>query len=248
MDAPVTFPENLKPPRELNRPVPRETRIAGRGILMTVIAVLLLAGSVPMFLWMRSQQMQRQSRTDTLHRDGREATAEINKLWHTGRSDTPMVGYSFGADGVWMHGESEVPKKLWPGLQRAGSIPVRYLPSNPAINHPAAWDDTGEPLWLAYVSPLFLVAGGVFLLFSLKRQGTLAAEGIPSVGIVTRCFRIKGGYSVRYQFRTKEGLVTKGSDKIMYRMPDGTQVCVLYLERNPRRSGVYPLSLYRVAQ
>src|SRR5579872_21212 len=200
MDPSVTFPENWKPPRELSRALPREASMAARGIAIAVVSVLLVAGSIPIFLWLRNQQLQKQSRTEALHRDGRESIAEINRLWNSGRSDVPMVEYSFSANGVWMRGESSVPKKVWPSLQKAGTIPVRYLPSNPAINHPSAWDEVREAEWLALVAPFLLASCGVFLLVMLRRQAVLAAEGLPSAGVVTRCFRVKGGYRVRYQY------------------------------------------------
>jgi hypothetical protein len=69
---------------------------------------------------------------------------------------------------------------------------------------------------------------------------------MPAAGVVTKCFRIKNGWVVRYQFRMKDGTVTSGRDRRDRKLEAGAPVCVLYNSENPRRNQLYPTCMYRV--
>ena len=247
MDTQVAFPENWTPPRELTRALPRETQLTARGKFMAIMAWILLMAAVPLCLWMQSQNAERTSRIELLRTQGIETKGEIARLWHSsGKSHTPMVGYAFTANGVRLKGQSSVPGDLWDGIQKAGFLPVRYVPSNPAINHPAAWEESGNPAWLPFFFAAILVAGGGFLLWNLHRQSQVTAEGLPAAGVVTKCFRVKNGWVVRYQFRMKNGTVGSGRDQVYRKLEAGSAVCVLYLPEKPGRCLLYPACSYRV--
>lgn len=246
MDPTVSFPQNWTAPRELTRALPRETRISGRGMFNVILGILFLIAAIALGFWLYNDGLQQAAQTAVLRSQGQQATAEITKLWHQGKDSTPMVRYAFTANGVRIRGDASVPKALWPGLQKAGFLPVRYLPSNPTVNHPAAWDRPTVPAWFPFLIPSVWAVGSVILLFNLRRQGQVAAEGTPTAGVVTKCFRIKGGWSVRYQFRAKDGTILQGRDRVWDRMQPGANICVLYLPENPRRNYVYPMCLYRV--
>jgi hypothetical protein len=213
---------------------------------MVVMAGMLLTGAIPLYVWMHNQQVRTAAHNELLRTQGQEAKGEIVRLWRRDRGRVPMVGYAFTANGVRLRGESSVPSAAWPGIQKAGFLPVRYLPSNPAINHPAAWEASTPPSWLLLLVPAMLVAGGGFLLWNLHRQSQLAAEGTPAAGVVTKCFRVKNGWMVRYQFRLKDGTVASGRDQIYRKLEAGVSVCVLYRSENPRRNQLYPTCMYRV--
>jgi hypothetical protein len=246
MEPQVSFPENWPSPPELARALPREVRRSGRAIFLTTMAAVFLVAAIPLFVLTRTKFAQQEAQTVALRTAGREVTAEIARLWHTGKSSTPMVGYAFTAGGRRIQGESSVPEELWDGIRKAGFLPVRYLPADPHINHPLAWEEPAVPAWLPLVLPVIPVGGATVLLVILRRQAELAAEGQPAPGIVTGCSRTKGGWRVRYQFRTKEGAILKGSDRVHRRPEPGTSVCILYLQQNPRRNQIYPLWFYRV--
>ena len=82
----------------------------------------------------------------------------------------------------------------------------------------------------------------------LRRQARIAAEGVPVPGFITTCFRVKSGWVVRYQFRTKDGESARGSGQAASRLEAGTAVCVLYLPQNPNKNQMCPTNLYRVTQ
>ena len=246
MDTPVSFPESWTPPRELSRALPREVRLKGRGIFKAAVAVVLLLAAIPLYLFLQNQHAQQAARVERLRVEGREAQGEIARLWHEGKSSTPMLEYAFSADGVRFHGQSSVPARLWDGLRKAGFLPVRFLPADPNINHPAAWEESPDPpAWVAFVVPAMLVAGGLVILFVLRRQAAVVAEGLPAPGVITGCNRVKGGWMVRYRFRAKDGAIAKGSCQT-HKMEIGATVCVLYLQQNPRRNVMYPACMYRV--
>jgi hypothetical protein len=245
MDTPVSFPESWTPPRELSRALPREIHMSARAIFMAVVAALLLAAAVPMFLLVQNEGAQRAARIESLRAQGREAQGEITRLWREGNSSTPMVAYAFSADGRRFQGKSSVPARLWDGLQKGGFLPVRFLPSDPKINHPLAWEESPQPPWVPFLFPAWLVGWGIVLAAKLRLQAAVVAEGLPTAGIVTGCHRTKGGWTVRYRFRTKDGAMAKGSTQTR-KMETGATVCVLYLPQNPRRNLMYPACLYRV--
>jgi hypothetical protein len=246
MDPQFAFPENWAPPRELTRALPRETQLTGRGKFMMVMAWIFLIAVVPVYVWMHNQEAQTKANTELLRTQGQEANGEIVRLWRRDRGRVPMVGYAFTANGVRLTGEASVPSTMWSSIQKAGFLPVRYVPSNPAINHPAAWEAGTPPDWMAFLVPAMLAVGGGLLLWKIYRQSQLAAEGTPSAGVVTKCFRVKNGWMVRYQFRLKDGTVASGRDQIYRKLEAGAPVCVLYRSENPRRNQLYPACMYRV--
>jgi hypothetical protein len=248
MDREVVFPEKWTAPKELTRALPRETKLTGRGLFNVILAVIFLMASIGLAFWLRNEAARDAAHAATLHVQGQQATGEITTLWHKDRGRVPMVAYAFSANGARIHGESQVPDSQWTKLQKAGFLPVLYLPSNPSVNHPAGWDERSVPDWFPIALPLVWVFGAAFLLFNLRRQGRVAAEGVPAAGVVTRCYRVKGGWAARYQFKTKDGAIVKGRDKMWRKFTEGAPVCVLYLPDNPRRNNLYPLCLYTISQ
>ncbi len=246
MQPDVTFPSNWTPPRELTRALPRETRLSGRGMFNVILSVVFMVAALFLGLWLKNQTAQQTSHTQQLRSQGQEARAEISKLWQS--KSTHMVGYAFSANGMRIHGQAEVPDKVWPTIQKAGFLPVRYLPSDPSVNHPAAWDQESLPDWFPVMIPVLWAVGSGILLFNLRRQRTVATEGVPAAGVIVKCTRIKGGWAARYQFRTPDGAVAKGRDRVWHRVEPGSTVCVLYLPDNPRRNNLYPVCLYTVNQ
>jgi hypothetical protein len=157
-----------------------------------------------------------------------------------------MVGYYFTVNGVRLRGQASVPPDVWPAIRKAGFTPIRYLPSNPAINHPALWDEGATPVWMQYVFPAMLAVGAGLLLWNLRRHSQMVAEGTPAPGVVVRSLRVKNGYAARYRFRTRDGTIVAGRDRTSFKLEPGATVCVLYRAENSRANQLYPGSVYRV--
>ena len=246
MDPQFAIPENWKAPRELNRAVPRETTLTARGRMMQVMGCIFLIAGIPLYVWLHNDTVRTDTQNEVLRSQGVQAEGEITRLWTRDRGREHMVAYAFTANGLRLHGESQVPSNRWDGMQKAGFLPVRYLPTNPAVNHPAAWEAPSTPVWAPFLFVGFLGAAGVFLLWILRRQKQLAAEGTPAPGVVTRCVRIKNGWVVRYRYRAKDGTELNGRDRAPARLDPGTPVCILYGPENPRHSALYPGCTCRV--
>jgi hypothetical protein len=151
--------------------------------------------------------------------------------------------------GEVLRGEAGVPDQLYLSLVKSKSLPILYLPADPTANHPAAWEwpalsDSGS-----FVAPFILAIPAVMLLQSLRAGRRLVAVGLPVVGVVTRCSpERRGGFSVTYDFQSQDGGITKGSGWSRTRLEAGTNIWVLYLQRNPPRNEPYPSLNYVVVQ
>ena len=149
------------PPQELMGALPRKTRLTGHGVFAFVLALAMMPGAIFTFVGFRMAQSESNELNEKLRTQGREATAKIVRLWRTeGRGATDMVAYAFSAGAARVHGECEVPLRLWAGLHNGADLPVRYLPSDPAVNHPAAWEEDTTPMWVAIGLPALPAAIG----------------------------------------------------------------------------------------
>lgn len=246
MDPVVSFPEGWTPPRELARALPRDVRLSGRGLAKAILASVFLVASLPVFFWMRDHNERQAAQIEALRTGGRETLGAVTRLWLEGKSSTPTVAYAFSMDGRSFQGKSSAPDQVWKQLRVGGPLPLRFLPADPNINHPSAWEQQPLPAWLPLLLPAIFVTGGLVILAILRREAGLLAEGMPAPGVIAGCRRVKGGWAVRYQFRMKDGAIAKGRSQTAQRMTIGTTICILYAPQNPRRNHTYPMCSYRL--
>lgn len=236
-------------PSELSGSLPRQLRLSKNGIKMATAAAVMLILAVGFALSFAIGTVPQLQNETALRHDGIETVGQITRLWSQGRPIVLKVRYTFVAAGVPYTGEARVPDRFWHSLRDAGSLPIRYLPTNPAINHPAAWELSALSDWDSLAAPIVGVALALFLLGPLRSERRLVAKGLPAVGEITQCTPGKrGGFSVSFDFRTQDGSITKGSGWSEGRREIGERVCVLYLPQNPQRNLSYPPLNYRVVQ
>jgi len=247
MDQTVSFPEHWAQPAELAQALPREMRITGLGIFKVAFSILVVIGAVVLFNLMEREGSDLVARNKALREQGEQTTGEITQLWHQDRARIPMLAYAFTAKGVRFHGAAEVPKGLWDRIRVAGMLPIRYLPSDPNINHPAEWVETGAGSWFPFIFCPLLLLSAAFFAFNVQKQGKLLANGLPAPAVITRCYRVKGGWAATYQFRTKDGAVLGGRCSVTRKLEKGAVISVLYDPEKPTRNRVYPMDAYRVA-
>src|SRR5262249_26005094 len=102
MDASVTFPDDWQPPAELTRPVPREVRRTGSGIMLTVLAIVMAAAAVPAALAMRLSDARVSAQTALLRAEGQDVMAEVKALRKVGKDQEPRMTYAFAlGDGLY---------------------------------------------------------------------------------------------------------------------------------------------------
>ena len=246
MDFDSQGPDAATIPSELLRKAPRRTRVTGNGLALSlggafILLLALWAGASSVLSTVRQAQLRTALRSGSV-----EATGWKEKLLHGSRGQDELLRYSFAVDGQRYTGEARVPMKHLQAVASSEVVQVRYLPANPAVNHPADWE--WSPQWGAVVF-LPLIAGlGVLLLVAVRADRQLAANGRPVLAAVTQCSpNAKGGYIVKYEFRAEDGTEVHGSGWTQSARDAGAKICVLYLPGNPTRNQVYPGQLVRAA-
>jgi len=249
-------------PSELAGPLPRRLKATGTGVYLALLVPTFLALAVAAALWGGINAARQILHKAELRRGGSEAVGEVTRTRRGKLSDT--VYYVFAANGVSVTGKAEVPGTLRYSLRGSNSLPISYLPANPDVNHPAAWewsliywlpqpsdlislpDFSSELQWI--FGSLIFGAPGLAFFLGLRQERKLLAEGAPTTAVITKYSReTRGGFLVEYEFRTEEGRVISGSCSDSLKEV-GARVCVLFLTRNPRRNMTYPSSNYRVVQ
>jgi hypothetical protein len=222
-------------------------RFTAAGYALAAFAVLFTLGSLVLaaFLWNQSQDQA--AERDRLEREGVTAEATLTRVWRTGGKDsTHRISYTFDAGGQSVEGSSRVPREIWRSLKEGDRIPIRYLPTDPSNNHPAAWPTNVTPEWVVIFVPVSFISVTGLLAWMLRKQWRLLAEGRPAPGVVTKSRQVKNQKILHYQFRTIDGAIHKGRSNARQLMRAGEPVCVLYDPENPRSSQVYPLPLVKL--
>jgi hypothetical protein len=249
MDPDISFPGGWTAPLELTGALPRKPHLSDDGRGLAIVATVFLLAASAWVLWASIRAVKQTAQTAALRREGLHAAGEVKRRWNVGRSLTPWVRYAFTANGVAFTGESRVPDHFLGGLREAGPLPIRFLPSNPAINHPADWEESAFSAWSMLIVAAAPAVLGIMVWASLRGDRQLLIAGVPTAGVITKCSPgSRGGWSVDYQLRTADGSVAKGASGATSRLDAGASICVLYLPRNPRRNRPYPMANYRVAQ
>ena len=231
------------PPDGLGYSSLRPVRIRGKGWVLAALSGLLALGGLALgpLLWNRYQDES--ARKVRLDAEGVAAEATVVRLWRSGSRDhEPNVRYRFEA-GQEQSGSAEVPLEIWRAMKVGDRLAVRYVPSAPAINHPAAWQMRVTPWFLAIFVPVMFVSGAIFMVALLRRQIRLLEEGQAAAGMVLSTRRSDKGTVVRYEFRTSRGEVLRGRGVMPRKSApaEGGVVCVLYDPERPRVNSPYPL-------
>ena len=236
-------------PGELFGPLPRRLSLTGNGRQIVVVAAILLALSFGGALWVGIDTAQQLRDRDALRRDGAEATATITRLWFPGRGLHLKVSYIFIVNGVSFTGAVQAPRQLFGKLNEVNYLSIRYLPTNPAVNYPMAWEWSVQQKLNSFSAVILLTVFGMILLVPLYMERKLVAEAVPTRGLITGCLsNRRGGFTVKYEFRLQDGNVLKGSGWSPNRKENGADVWVLYLPQNPQRNAPYPALNYRAAE
>jgi hypothetical protein len=233
-------------PHELTGPTPRTVRLAGNGLVFGILfaSLLVLATvAIPSFCIHAVNQTHYR---DALRSDGHDAIGVITKLRFGGRASMPSVKYTFNAEGKTFTGRALLSSDDQVRLDKSGPIAIRFLPTDPTINHPAGWE------WsvLMEMPPiailmLFGTCGAIYMTV-LWRERKLARRGKPTAGVVANCVRKNRTYWVEYRFSTEDGAQVGGRGYYSTHREPNTGIWILYLPQNPSRNGPYPLPNYRV--
>jgi len=238
-------------PVELTGQRPRRVRLSDTNILRATIAKVLVAIGVAGAAWTGIGAVHSMQQRDALRERGIQAPASITSVRREGSDAATSVRYSFSAAGKTLAGKSAVPNQLVPNLKAAASLPIRYLPSDPSINHPADWAWSADLLWDPLVGPIVFAAAGLCSLLLVRRQRRFVVNGVAVLATVTDCALGSGRagwYTLTYKFRAEDGREAGGSVRSESAQDVGSEICVLYLPRHPGRNIPYTSATYRAVE
>jgi len=230
-------------PRELTGSTPRQVRLMGNGVKAVILGAFLLAIATAVGILLCTNAVKQIHRRTALRRDGRVVVGEVTR---EGGRRVSFVEYTFTVRGSAFSGWAQLPDDLLGRIRKSDHIFVRFLPADPAINHPDAWEwsvlfDSVPIVEFAF----FLAAGGSFfaILFTERR---FVREGRPTVATVTSCKRRERLFFLEYDFSKEDGTSIKGSGESRSPRKIGSNIYVLYLPQSPHRSRPYPTLSFRV--
>jgi hypothetical protein len=227
---------------DLRGPRPRKSRLSRNGMLAATGCVLLWVFSIVSGYLTATNARHEIETRERLRTRGSETSGRIV------RTARYLVFYQFEANGQTFAGQAHMPDRIRGSLRESDPFPIRYLPSDPALNHPAGWEDSETSAWEPVIASLIAVALGVTIGLSIWSNRTLVSRGIAVVGVVTKCGGplSRGGFQLRYDFRTEDGNELKGRGWCETRQEVGTSVRVLYLPTHPKRNLPYPSPYYSI--
>jgi hypothetical protein len=242
---------NWNPPESLGYSSLRPVRLARGGIAIATIAVVVTIGGMVLGAVIGEKSRRQAVERDLLRDQGLVTEATVLRVWRSGGEDSEhRVRYSFEVRGREILASHSAPSAIWRTLEEGSRLPVRYVPANPAINHPTAWNPGVVPWFIALLVPLMFLGMAGLMTFLIRGQWRLLSEGRPAPGIVTGYRKSDKAVSVLYEFRLLNGATRKGRGTAGGRRktlpPIGSVVCVLYDPENPRRNGLYPFPFVRL--
>lgn len=233
-------------PSELTGGLPRKVRLNSSSDAKYLLAVVLVffVGGLITIGWLCYYDVKELQQRALLRIENRVVVGEVTGF-SIARYAPMGVSYRFIVDGVTYSGEAKEPPD-GTSLEKADTIPIRFLPSNPAINHPDAWEWSPAIGWLYTAGEIFLTAMGGLAFAFLWRDRRLAREGRAAAGVVAISIPDGRRFDVVYEFFTENGLRMKGKSDCADEYGAGARVWVLYLPQKPRRNQMYPLSFFEV--
>lgn len=129
---------------------------------------------------------------------------------------------------------------------------MRYLPDDPGKSWVVGYEPVGPPVVAMVMAPLTCAAMGLLILWMLRRQLYLLAEGRAAHARVVEVKRVRHqehkGYKVAYEFTALSGGLRRVRLDARRRPEENATVTLVYDRENPRRAAVYPFPLVRVVR
>jgi hypothetical protein len=237
--------ESKELPVELNLPTPRSVRLTGTGWTNVFAVTFFFLLGVALAAFMLDEFMHDRATQNELQQNGRQSSSQVTRKWTQRRSSGPYVSYTFAVDGTYYSGQSEIPRDIWRNLRQYDSLPIRYLPQNPNVNKPVAWEASTPAVLLSLLFPAFLAIFGLLIARRLPLQRRLAVEGIGVRGCIMECIGpTRSGFVLNYTFRNANNKdVEIGGCPSDHSCGVGPNVWVLYLPADPSRSEIYPFAV-----
>ncbi len=238
------------PPPELMRERPRELRLTAAGKILRLMSGLFIFGAIAAGVIMYVDASRDLEHRRLLNVQGRDTQGRVVRQWKSGGEQPAFwCEYVYEVDGRELSGRVEVGRSGWNGIVRGATLPVRYLPSDPAVHLVSGLEGKPMPLWLPFLAAAALAAPGWLIGLPLASERRLLADGRPAPAVITHLRKTKDGSVAHYSFAELDGPVVNGRTGPRRRgVPEpGTVLCVLYEPDHASRNKAYPLKFYRVA-
>jgi hypothetical protein len=218
---------------------------------LLLISLMLLGGGAIWFAASFYFALQQAHHHEALRREGREAIGRVTRI---DGGHQLYVRYTFPFDNADVHGDAKLDYQNDPLLSdgrisyvRVGDqLPIRFLPSDPSVNHPRNWAWWSWWDVIPHLFMLFFSSLGVVGLAYLLRERRLVRKGWVVHGNVTGCAPNRSKFSVDYEFRDENNTLVQGSsDYCEDEQEIGSSILVIYLRNQPKRNDAYPMSTYR---
>ena len=216
---------------------------------LLLIILLFFVGGGLWLGWKVYDDVQQLKHRAQLRSDGRVVIGEVTGF-SFGRYTPMSVNYNFAVNGETYIGKALEPENPGPGtrLDKGEKILVRFLPSDPSINHPDAWEWSANIGWWFVAWVVFNWSVGSFALAFLLRDRRLARTGRVAAATVIGCRPDDRRFRVEYEFRAGNGDLINGHSDRADEYGVGAIVWILYLPSRPTRNDMYPLPLFHVIE
>jgi hypothetical protein len=173
-------------PSELAGPSPRKVQLSfseGDGRYLLLIVLVFFVGGLIFLGWKGYDDIKQFQQRALLRGDAHEIVGEVTGF-SFGRYSPMSVNYRFTVNGVTYSGEALKSMNPGPGtsFEKGDNILIRFVPSNPVINHPDAWEWSAAIGWYFVVGEVYFTSMGGWALALLLRDRRLAREGKVALG------------------------------------------------------------------
>jgi hypothetical protein len=240
--------KDWRPPVELSGSSSREVELSRGGKAVASLAIVLMLGAIASIVFLTREASRQAAETNHLLTAGLVVEGVITRHWRTGGEDSKhRIAYEFRHDGRLYGGSATTSKRLWAKLGVGSTVPVRFVPDRPERNHLDGSRTGNMPIWLPPALSALLVALAMLMVWLIRRQMQLLADGRPALARVVKHNSGQHGKSYTYEFPVLGGGTKKGNSGEISKPPAvGSTICVIYDRDNPGRNCPYPLSLVRV--
>ena len=232
-------------PSELMGRTPHRVRLTGTGWLYAFASAFFIFLAAYFAIKTANLVNRENSEQSALRQSGSQTLGQVT-IKRRG-----LLSYTFDVDGTIYSGRASAPIDVWDSLHEGDSLSVRYLPATPAVNHPAAWEDSTSSTWWQLIFPGFLAIMSAGFVWRFPLQYRVAVNGVPAWAcIAEREWKgpSRGPHWENYTFRNAEDEVQFGRCPMDVTLRAGATVCVLFLPKKPIVSHVYPLDFFEVNQ
>jgi hypothetical protein len=219
---------------------------------VAILGFLLIAAAPAVGALMRREALIERDAARRLDQDSVVTSATVSRLKRESKdSNRATAAYQFSADGRVFDGRAKVPMSVWRQLSVGDALPVRYVPTDPALNTPDGVTPPVMPPWVPWPVAVALLIGGVGCHMVLARSRRLLADGRVAHAIVRahKVTRTQHGThrSMTYDFPLLNGARVTGRGETSRTPPAiGTSIIVLYDAESPRVNKPYPFKLVRL--